>query len=125
MMTKDNAYQAKHKLNLIKDHLYLLHNGIVQSTDSFMESLMIHHPIPRIPVIIRMPDYSQLKETGKTWVSFSFTVNLKTFIDYTDQEQYVHIATLAEVLYFPHWDYHIQDQIMACMLWWDGRIHQS
>ena len=41
-----------------------------------MESLAIHHPIPQIPVIIRMPGYSQLKETGKTWVSFRFTVNL-------------------------------------------------
>ena len=77
MMTKEDAYQAKHKLSLIKDHLYLLHNGIVQSTDNFMESLAIHRPIPQIPVIIRMPGYSQLKETGKTWVSSSFTVNLK------------------------------------------------
>ena len=76
---------------------------------------MIHRPIPQIPVIIRMPDYSQLKETGKTWVSFSFTVNLKTFIDYTDQEQYVHIATFLTG---------IIDQIMANILWWDGRIHQ-
>ena len=78
MMTKDDALQAKHQLSLMKDHLSLINKGIIKSTDDFMESLIVDCSAPQIPVIIRMPGYSQLKETGKTWVSSGFTINLKS-----------------------------------------------
>ena len=79
MMTKENAFQAKHQLSLMKNYLLLLSKGIVTSTDNFVESLISDHLTPpHIPVIIRMSSYSQLKETGKTWISSSFSVSLKS-----------------------------------------------
>ena len=61
----------------MKDHLHLLHKGVIKSTDDFVSNLISNHSTPQIPVIIRMPGYPQLKETGKTWISSGFTVNLR------------------------------------------------
>ena len=91
MMTKENAFQAKNQLSLMKDHLYLLHKGVINSTDDFIATLISNHPTPHIPVIIRMPSYSQLKETGKAWISSGFIVNLSN-------RQVLHLSSVPLVI---------------------------
>ena len=76
-LTKNDAFEAKRQLNLLKDHLCLLNKGLIKSTDAFVESLIINDSTPEIPIIIRMPGFSKLKKAEKVWISSGFTAHLK------------------------------------------------
>ena len=75
--TKNDAFQAKRQVSIMKDHLCLLNKGLVKSTDDFVESLTVDHSTPDIPVVIRMPSFSEWKKTRRAWISPSFTAHLE------------------------------------------------
>ena len=62
-LAKNDASQAKRQLSLIKDYLCLLRKGLIKSTDNFVDSLIVNNFTPDIPVVIRMPGFSQLMKT--------------------------------------------------------------
>jgi len=76
MLTKENAAQSRKQLRQIKGKMELLQRGVIEATDEIVECITTQPSIPTIPVIVRMPEFSNLKKCSEVWISPSFASHL-------------------------------------------------